>query len=268
MVQPYNYNMNVAPFDPLAGIMRGVQLGTAMQEQARARQEAEAKAQEQAALRQAMIEFGQAKTPAEQVAVMERYPMFAKPISEQWQTFDEATRKPIFDAGLKGYSLLTGGDAGGAARVWRETGAAFRNSNKPELAKQFDDMATIAEKDGKTAAMMASAFLAGTDGKRFKEFGDSLSGRKDDTSFQRDYMFIKDTYGQAAADAFANNRTDPMATIPLPGGKVYVGPRSGIAGALGAAPPKPEPPRIGTIEDGYRFKGGDPKDAKNWEKVR
>lgn len=27
-------------------------------------------------------------------------------------------------------------------------------------------------------------------------------------------------------------------------------------------------PRIGSVEDGYRFKGGDPADRTNWEQVK
>lgn len=36
-----------------------------------------------------------------------------------------------------------------------------------------------------------------------------------------------------------------------------------------AAPPAaPKPPAIGTVQSGYRFKGGNPADQKNWEKVK
>jgi hypothetical protein len=35
-----------------------------------------------------------------------------------------------------------------------------------------------------------------------------------------------------------------------------------------AAPPAPKPPAVGTVQDGYKFKGGNPADAKNWEKVK
>ena len=35
-----------------------------------------------------------------------------------------------------------------------------------------------------------------------------------------------------------------------------------------AAPPAPKPPAVGTVQGGYRFKGGNPADQKNWEKVK
>lgn len=35
-----------------------------------------------------------------------------------------------------------------------------------------------------------------------------------------------------------------------------------------AAPAAPKPPAVGTEKDGYRFKGGNPADQNNWEKVK
>ena len=37
---------------------------------------------------------------------------------------------------------------------------------------------------------------------------------------------------------------------------------------LPAPPAAPKPPAIGTVQSGYRFKGGNPADQKNWEKVK
>lgn len=39
-------------------------------------------------------------------------------------------------------------------------------------------------------------------------------------------------------------------------------------GAAPTAPAAPKPPAVGTVQDGYRFKGGNPADQKNWEKVK
>ena len=42
--------------------------------------------------------------------------------------------------------------------------------------------------------------------------------------------------------------------------------KSGGTSAPAAAPGKPAVPSVGTIQDGYRFKGGNPADKANWEK--
>jgi hypothetical protein len=41
-----------------------------------------------------------------------------------------------------------------------------------------------------------------------------------------------------------------------------------LFGPTAAAAATTTSPKVGAIDDGYRFKGGDPKNPKNWEKVR
>jgi len=241
MVQPFDYTTNIG--NPGAAFqqsyMQGMELRAAQEQMQMARMEAQRKMVERQQLQEAMTAFGRAKTPAEKVAVMERYPMFAKPISEQYNAMDEMTRKPVFDAGLRGYAALRGGDAAAAARVWRETGTAFTNSGKPELAKQFTDLADIAEKDPNAADIMSSAFLAGTDGKRFKEFGE-VTGQNSLTSFQKDLAAAgidpKSPEGIRQSRAFVQNRTDPIVTMETPSGGQFVGPMSEYQKRYGTAP--------------------------------
>lgn len=87
-----------------------------------------------------------------------------------------------------------------------------------------------------------------------------------DTS--NDYAFIAEKLGPDAANQYLRNQGDPMVTIPLPNGQVYSGPRSGLAASLGAgASAGRSGPQPGMIEDGHRFKGGDPANPANWEAV-
>lgn len=46
-----------------------------------------------------------------------------------------------------------------------------------------------------------------------------------------DYNFYYQTLGKDAADAWARGQTDPVVSIPLPGGQTYIGPRSGLGAA-------------------------------------
>lgn len=80
---------------------------------------------------------------------------------------------------------------------------------------------------------------------------------------QRDYEFIMQTLGPDAARQYLQNHANPMTAVDVrqPDGSVQ---RQWVRPPMGGAPQGPQP---GTIEDGYRFKGGDPGDPNNWERV-
>jgi hypothetical protein len=46
-----------------------------------------------------------------------------------------------------------------------------------------------------------------------------------------DYEYIKSILGEDAAKQFLRGKADPIVSIPLPGGDVYIGPRSGMGSA-------------------------------------
>lgn len=79
----------------------------------------------------------------------------------------------------------------------------------------------------------------------------------------QDYNFRVQTLGKDAADQWLRNQGDPVVTVPLGPNRVYSGPRSGLGTALGAG----GGPAPGSIEDGHRFKGGDPANPANWEPI-
>lgn len=91
-------------------------------------------------------------------------------------------------------------------------------------------------------------------------------------------------WAEAMAGA-VKNRTDPLISIPLPGGRLAAGPRSLVeaeiaamrGGGLASTGPMAQPspsagpsgtgPQPGAVVDGYRFKGGDPNSPDSWEQA-
>jgi len=79
----------------------------------------------------------------------------------------------------------------------------------------------------------------------------------------------------AQANKLLATRTDPFTNITLGDGRTAFGPQSLVQQALSqgqpqGAPPAAAPqgaPAVGMIEDGYRFKGGNPADRNAWEPV-
>jgi hypothetical protein len=68
---------------------------------------------------------------------------------------------------------------------------------------------------------------------------------------------------ERTVDTYETQFSDSQFYKPLPLGGVFATPQTS-GGGQPAAPSGPQP---GTVQDGYRFKGGDPADASNWEKV-
>ncbi len=272
-MEPFNYTINTP--NPNAIFAQSFNTGAGIRQQQEA-QRAQAMQRDQAQrMATALSQLGPNATPADYQGLISQFPDLVTPLTERYQSFDDARKNALFGAGEKAFMLLRPGadgtiDAEAAASALETSAAAFENSQAPDIAKQLRDAAKGVRINPGAAKQSLGMMLAFSDPERFKKVGDAM-GQSQDTAFQKDYAFIKGTFGQAAADTFANSKVDETAIVPLPNGKgVYVGPRSGLAAALGGAQTTAPPsgPRIGTIEDGYRFKGGDAADPKNWEKVR
>lgn len=73
--------------------------------------------------------------------------------------------------------------------------------------------------------------------------------------------------GRNLARQRAMNQANPMTAIDvtMPDGSTQ---RQWIRPPTGGAPATPQGPQPGAIEDGYRFRGGDPADPNSWEPVQ
>lgn len=71
-----------------------------------------------------------------------------------------------------------------------------------------------------------------------------------------DYEFRKRTLGLEAANEWLRSASDPIVTVTLPGNRVYSGPRSGLATALGSGGNASRRPEIGAVVADPRNAGG------------
>lgn len=69
--------------------------------------------------------------------------------------------------------------------------------------------------------------------------------------------------GEYATNYAANGGGAPQ-FVTIPGRGMFAIPKSGIGSV---APTPPPVPAVGTVEDGYRFRGGDAANPANWEQI-
>lgn len=140
-----------------------------------------------------------------------------------------------------------------------------RDANDPQTFDQAVDQVVAmgypdaAQFKGKFSPALRSALMA-------------AGGIKDEaqapTSLERNYEFYKRT-APNLAPKYLENQANPVRFVPDgQGGVTVVDPAAFQAGPTGPAAQTGGGPQPGTIEDGYRFKGGDPARPENWEPVQ
>lgn len=211
---------------------------------------------------------------------------FARGMQQGRQPFDEMTatiEKQRADNALRAYASNPQGP--GAINALAQVDPRLAIQQQGQMANQA---AEKQERDAKLIAGLArdskdaTSFDAAVDqvvsmgypqAAQFKgKFSPALrtalmaaGGVKDEvqqpTSFQRDYEFLREKNPELA-DKYLANRAEPQPMIASNGdGTFTVIPRGNQpAGLKQGGGPQP-----GQVEDGYRFKGGDPADSNNWE---
>lgn len=179
---------------------------------------------------QALSALPMEQQPQAVAALMRKYPKRAEALKKSWDSQDEAAKDANFRSASEMWFLLKNGATDKAAAILRKRVEADRAAGQDVS----DDEEVLADLESGDPERVKAAFqnfsylmqaAAGPD-----KFA-SIAGAQDDRNpLERDLDVLEKRYGKVAADRFAESQYDPIITVPLPGGRTYVGPRSGLGG--------------------------------------
>lgn len=146
-----------------------------------------------------------------------------------------------FDRGGMGWQVI--GAIGDSLSQMGGYGAPFAQARNQQRQQQLEEAQWTRRQDSELAQRKAMYDYELAHPKPFNN--DTIA----------DYNFRVQTLGKQAADEWLRSQGDPIVTIPLPGDRIYSGPRSGLGAALGGAVSAPMP-QAGAIVDDPRKAGG------------
>lgn len=251
------------PVDPMRAFAQGFQFTQGLRQQ---QEQQQAQQQRSMALQQAIQGIRTNPTPE---AIAEFYLQFPE-MKEQFEAYRgalaEGDKATLTGAAREAIVAQRAGHS--SAAVFRKYAEAAKNSNRMDLAKQFEDAAAMAEASPEGADLTTRMFYQGVDPDGYK----AIFGAENATTFQRDFEFIKQQFGDEAATEFAQfGRDGAPVSIPLGNGQTYVGPASMAPGARrwrqqggqaqGAAPSQPTGEEPSILEKAYNAKTITPEEA-------
>jgi hypothetical protein len=191
MPQPFNYSLGLP--DPSRNFLQGLQVLSQIEEQK--------KAQAQVDQRNSILTNLMAlenPTADDYVKASLALPEDRELFKQAWDMHDQGKRDALFKGGAEAY-MLADRDPTAAKAKLEEWALGFENSGDDEAAKQFRTAAKLVETDPKAAKTTIGMMLSFADGERFK----NVTQPNDATTFQKDFQFIKDTFGDDAAAEYA-----------------------------------------------------------------
>lgn len=167
-------------------------------------------------------------------ALMQKYPKQSEALKRSYDAQDAAVRDADTREAGELFSLVQNGAADKAAarlrrRIEADRAAGQDTSDDEAIAAALEsgDPAQVQSATAQIGMMLSLA--AGPD-----KFASTYSAVKPDvTNTEKVAQYIERTEGAEAAKLYRQSIFDPLATVPLPGGRTYVGPRSGLGGMAG-----------------------------------
>jgi len=214
----FDYSINLP--NPVESVLKGVMIRQQFEQQRSAQQR-----QQQM---QAAIQDLRTNPTTEKFADFYlQFPEMKEQVDTYRSTLGEADKTTLTSAAREATLAQKSGKTDEVAAIFDRYATAAENARRPDLAKQFKDAKRFVEVNPEGADLAVKMFYQGVDPEGFK----ALQGPDSATSFQKDFAFIKETFGEDAATEFAQYGRGGVVSIPLGNGQTYVGPAASAPGA-------------------------------------
>ena len=181
---------------------------------------------------------------------------YDKELQGERQTFEAGQNKEKrdFDKGLFGDEIKFKETQAAADRASAEGMAGARNAMTERLAKMENDLQAEknkADKDDAYARNLQARIKAIEESRKITEMGGSID--EINAPLEAAGLPTMEEYEMVPGKKGLFSDEPPVTGMRRKG--------SGLPTSLSGAP------KAGTVDSGYKFKGGDPADPKNWEKI-
>jgi hypothetical protein len=223
MAQPFDYNIA----SPNAAFQNAFAFGTAIAD----RQAAQVKAAEEKAraekAEEALQSVATDRSPENIARVFRDFPALREQITASEAVLNEAEIKSANQLRAEVITLFKSNPASARARLVEQANAYANTVGKEKEAAAAQALLKSFDINPDAVIVPMTMQLAQSDDKLYKTLFDA----GDPTGLQKDYNFIRRTFGDSAAAEFAQFGRSGMVSIPLGDGTTYVGPPSMAPGA-------------------------------------
>lgn len=218
MPQPYDYTPSQPPGQAFA---QGLQFSLGLREQQAEQNRAQA-------MQQAIQGLRENPRPEAFAEFYLAFPEAREQVQAYQTSLAETDKNTLLNASREALLLRQAGREEEVSALFDRYAEAANNSNRPDLARQFEDAKRAYEIDpDRTGDFALRMMFENLDPDGYKQF----FGNESATTFEKDFNFINETFGEDAAAEFAQFGRGGVVSIPLGNGQTYVGPASMAPGA-------------------------------------